>query len=239
MSKDDIDMADASPEELRSTLKATLEVVQAQRAKLEELQGELSEVRRQLAEESAAAHRNEELRFEAEAALTHEKAAREATEETLRATSVDFARKLAAMQAKVMEAERDVVLGGQVIMVPLTSAPSSAAGSSSGVASAPATPQTWSSWAGGGGSPRSQMDSADLTRPSSGLRIISGPCGGSACPRPPPHGLPSTQRRARSSHQQRLDPLPPPTATSASASASAAGVSPSPSPSLFSLSSSS
>eukprot|EP00405_Crypthecodinium_cohnii_P010748 CAMPEP_0206425882 /NCGR_PEP_ID=MMETSP0324_2-20121206/4053_1 /ASSEMBLY_ACC=CAM_ASM_000836 /TAXON_ID=2866 /ORGANISM="Crypthecodinium cohnii, Strain Seligo" /LENGTH=221 /DNA_ID=CAMNT_0053890743 /DNA_START=168 /DNA_END=830 /DNA_ORIENTATION=- len=136
MSKDDIDMADASPEELRSTLKATLEVVQAQRAKLEELQGELSEVRRQLAEESAAAHRNEELRFEAEAALTHEKAAREATEETLRATSVDFARKLAAMQAKVMEAERDVVLGGQVIMVPLTSAPSSAAGSSSGVGSA-------------------------------------------------------------------------------------------------------
>lgn len=35
-------------------------------------------------------------------------------EEKLREASVDFARKLSQMQARVLEAERDVVLGGQV-----------------------------------------------------------------------------------------------------------------------------
>eukprot|EP00434_Breviolum_minutum_P031091 symbB.v1.2.027497.t5/scaffold2828.1/size70857/2 len=80
---------------LEATLAATLEVVEVQRHQLQKAQEEL-----------------ELLRLE----LESERRSREAAEEKLRDASVDFARKLSQMQARVLEAERDVVLGGQVLV---------------------------------------------------------------------------------------------------------------------------
>ena len=81
--------------QLEATLAATLEVVEVQRHQLQKAQEEL-----------------ELLRLE----LESERRSREAAEEKLRDASVDFARKLSQMQARVLEAERDVVLGGQVLV---------------------------------------------------------------------------------------------------------------------------
>mmetsp|Transcript_45419 Transcript_45419/g.74750 ORF Transcript_45419/g.74750 Transcript_45419/m.74750 type:complete len:164 (-) Transcript_45419:34-525(-) len=83
------------PAQLEATLAATLQVVEAQRSQLQKAQEELAL-----------------LHLE----LESERRAREAAEEKLREASVDFARKLSQMQARVLEAERDVVLGGQVLV---------------------------------------------------------------------------------------------------------------------------
>ncbi|CAK8985818.1 unnamed protein product [Durusdinium trenchii] len=83
------------PAQLESTLAATLQVVEAQRAQLHTAQEELETLRLQ---------------------LESERKAKEVAEEKLREASVDFARKLSQMQARVFEAERDVVLGGQVLV---------------------------------------------------------------------------------------------------------------------------
>merc|ERR1719210_2229377 len=88
--------------ELEATLTATLQVVAAQRAQLDELRAALAQ-----AEDRAA-----ELGLE----LAGEREAREAAEAGLRNASVDFARRLSAMQARVLDAERDVLLGGQVLV---------------------------------------------------------------------------------------------------------------------------
>mmetsp|Transcript_53523 Transcript_53523/g.124680 ORF Transcript_53523/g.124680 Transcript_53523/m.124680 type:complete len:170 (+) Transcript_53523:90-599(+) len=91
--------------QLESALATALEVVEAQRAQLAAAQEELAQLSME---------------------LQREQQARSAAEEKLREASVDFARKLAGMQAKVIEAERDVVLGGQVLVA--RSAPGSSAG---------------------------------------------------------------------------------------------------------------
>merc|ERR1712185_640198 len=95
-------MGGCNAEELRDTLVATLEVVSAQRSRIDCLHAELRAV-----QDSA-----DELRAE----LSHEREAHSAAETKLREVSVDFARRLSAMQARVLQAERDVVLGGQVLV---------------------------------------------------------------------------------------------------------------------------
>mmetsp|Transcript_41010 Transcript_41010/g.130321 ORF Transcript_41010/g.130321 Transcript_41010/m.130321 type:complete len:219 (+) Transcript_41010:122-778(+) len=94
---------------LFATLSATFEIVTAQRSQIDELQAELARAREVEAE----------LRLE----LAHERDMRQVTEAKLRDSAVDFAQRLSAMQARVLEAERDVVLGGQVLVT--QSAPSS------------------------------------------------------------------------------------------------------------------
>eukprot|EP00439_Symbiodinium_sp_Y106_P032942 s451_g3.t4 len=84
--------------QLERALTAALEVVEAQRAQL-------------------AAAQEEAARLQLE--LEREQQARTAAEEKLREASVEFARKLSSMQAKVVEAERDVVLGGQASVLSL------------------------------------------------------------------------------------------------------------------------
>mmetsp|Transcript_34492 Transcript_34492/g.94964 ORF Transcript_34492/g.94964 Transcript_34492/m.94964 type:complete len:217 (-) Transcript_34492:167-817(-) len=119
-------LTETPAENLHATLLATMEVVAAQRAQLDDLYAELASAR---AAEG-------ELRID----VSRERAAREVAEERLREASVDFARRLAAMQARVLEAERDVVLGGQVLIArgPTHSPPST--GGSGAVASGSTAP---------------------------------------------------------------------------------------------------
>eukprot|EP00438_Fugacium_kawagutii_P019192 Skav219381 [mRNA] locus=scaffold76:731285:739426:- [translate_table: standard] len=158
----------------QTTLAATLEVVQAQREQLRKAQEDL-----------------ELLRLE----LESEKRGREAAEEKLREASVDFARKLSQMQARVLEAERDVVLGGQVLVA--RSAPSGGIVSARVASEGPPrvageTPRRLAPVP----PPPRQMDEPAFSRSHVTRAGVSGPAPGSG------------SRRTRSA-QHRLDPLEP------------------------------
>lgn len=163
------------PAQLEATLAATLQVVEAQRSQLQRAQEEL-----------------ELLRLE----LESERRVREAAEEKLREASVDFARKLSQMQARVLEAERDVVLGGQVLVA--RSAPSggivSARVASEGPARVPGeTPRRLAPVP----PPPRQVDEPGFSRSHVTHVTRTGP---------PPPGGGSGSRRTRSA-QHRLEPL--------------------------------
>eukprot|EP00930_Biecheleria_cincta_P061466 TRINITY_DN47036_c0_g1_i1.p2 TRINITY_DN47036_c0_g1~~TRINITY_DN47036_c0_g1_i1.p2 ORF type:complete len:193 (+),score=49.80 TRINITY_DN47036_c0_g1_i1:105-683(+) len=173
-------------EQCEEMLAATLEVVGEQRKQLDMLRGELA----QAVEETSG------LRLE----LERERESRLAAEARLRESSVDFARRLSTMQARVLEAERDVVLGGQVLVT--RSAPSS----SGGLYPPPALPVSSSSASCDSTPGRSLQpvpppprpaDDAAFSRP----QVLRVPGGGPAFP------AGGATRRARSG-QARLDPLP-------------------------------
>mmetsp|Transcript_30225 Transcript_30225/g.86596 ORF Transcript_30225/g.86596 Transcript_30225/m.86596 type:complete len:217 (-) Transcript_30225:55-705(-) len=196
----------SDPKDLESTLVATFEVVRAQRAQLDALRRELAEERERASAEAAAATRAAEERDELRMELAQEREARTAAEARLRDAAVDFARRLSSMQGRVMEAERDVVLGCQVIALP-RSAPPNIAGSSAGSASTGAASATWG---GGDGGPwaacaaGAASDDAMFARPR--VLRVGGSSGSSMLPRPPSGSGGGSSHRARSA-QLRLQPL--------------------------------
>ncbi|CAK8985819.1 unnamed protein product [Durusdinium trenchii] len=159
------------PAQLESTLAATLQVVEAQRAQLHTAQEELETLRLQ---------------------LESERKAKEVAEEKLREASVDFARKLSQMQARVFEAERDVVLGGQVLVA--RSGPGTSGIVSAAVEGPPRLP---------GETPRGPRRAPVPPPPRSGDEAAF-----SRSHVPGASGVGSGSRRTRSAqHTQRLEPL--------------------------------
>ncbi|CAK8988380.1 unnamed protein product [Durusdinium trenchii] len=159
------------PAQLESTLAATLQVVEAQRAQLHTAQEELETLRLQ---------------------LESERRAKEVAEEKLREASVDFARKLSQMQARVFEAERDVVLGGQVLVA--RSGPGTSGIVSAAVEGPPRLP---------GETPRGPRRAPVPPPPRSGDEAAF-----SRSHVPGASGVGSGSRRTRSAqHTQRLEPL--------------------------------
>lgn len=175
---------DADAEECRATLLEALEVVAAQRARIGELQEQLAQ----------AEGARDELQLE----LGRERRAREAAEAGLRGSAGDFARRLSAMQARVLEAERDVVLGGQLLVT--RSAPPTGGGEAGGSGGGLGLARAGEA-AGGAGSGReapANDDAASFTQP----RVLRPPAGQKLAPGS------VTPRRAHSL-SQRLEPLPP------------------------------
>ncbi|CAE8626479.1 unnamed protein product [Polarella glacialis] len=182
---------------LEATLAATLQVVDAQRRQLDALRGELAESR-----EDASG-----LQLE----LEREREGRSAAEARMRESAVEFARRLFAMQARVVEAERDVLLGCQVLVT--RSAPSSSAGrgrsnphsaASPGGSDAESSPPGKASGLVPVPPPPRSSDEAMFPRPQ--CQILRPPAG-------PGLGASPGARRAVSA-QHRLDPLLTPRAGS-------------------------
>ncbi|CAE7605594.1 unnamed protein product [Symbiodinium sp. CCMP2456] len=163
--------------QLERALTAALEVVEAQRAQL-------------------AAAQEEAARLQLE--LERERQARTAAEEKLREASVEFARKLSSMQAKVVEAERDVVLGGQILLT--RSAPSSAAASSACSEGSLRVP---------GETPRRLAPVPPPPRDSEEPGFSRAQCFTHRGPAGPPAAPPGSSGRRTRSAQQRLSPIEP------------------------------
>mmetsp|Transcript_70448 Transcript_70448/g.194790 ORF Transcript_70448/g.194790 Transcript_70448/m.194790 type:complete len:216 (-) Transcript_70448:16-663(-) len=92
----------AEAAECRSALLLALELAEAQRSQIDDLRAQLARSR----------EAEEELRFE----LEQEREGRRAAQAALCSAAADFARRLAGLQARVLRAERDVVLGGPVLL---------------------------------------------------------------------------------------------------------------------------
>ncbi|CAE7688277.1 Transmembrane protein 165 [Symbiodinium microadriaticum] len=163
--------------QLERALTAALEVVEAQRAQL-------------------AAAQEEAARLQLE--LEREQQARTAAEEKLREASVEFARKLSSMQAKVVEAERDVVLGGQILLT--RSAPSSAAAASACSEGSLRVP---------GETPRRLAPVPPPPRDSEEPGFSRAQCFTHRGPAGPPAAPPGSSGRRTRSAQHRLSPIEP------------------------------
>eukprot|EP00933_Yihiella_yeosuensis_P010115 TRINITY_DN11638_c0_g1_i2.p1 TRINITY_DN11638_c0_g1~~TRINITY_DN11638_c0_g1_i2.p1 ORF type:complete len:211 (-),score=41.97 TRINITY_DN11638_c0_g1_i2:192-824(-) len=189
----------ASAEELEATLLATLQVVEAQRRQLNDLQIQVA-----TSQEEAAS-----LEWQ----LEREREGRLAAEEKLRESSVDFARRLSTMQARVMEAERDVVLGGQVIVTARNSGTPCSAEAGSSAQSPSSQEVAWSDHlrvVPKPPPPRSGSEGLFSRLQGQILRAAGGPSSSSSSSSGnlPPSGS-SSARRVRSDRGQRLEPLVP------------------------------
>lgn len=90
---------------LGQTLDAMMTILDAQRDQIDKLHLQVSQRDDEI----------ETLKAELQAATV----SRQGIEEKLRTTATGFGRKMAQMEAKVLEAEKDVVLGGHVLVSPM------------------------------------------------------------------------------------------------------------------------
>lgn len=152
---------------LAETLDAMMTVLDAQREQIDKLQSMLTQKDDEI----------ETLKADLQAAMD----SRKGIEDKLRVTASGFGKKIAQMEAKVLEAEKDVVLGGHVLIAPR-----------------PFATEKDQTYAGPPKLPRSPQDDDHLWRP----RIVR-PQASTAASRS------CSASHRRSSPSRRLEPLDP------------------------------